>query len=351
MEHNEIIELLKSVVHPEYGNNLVDLGMIENIKATETDISFTIALKKANDPFATKLKRHAVDVVGNAYPQIKNNVNVILKEPAPKSIDKKKASKPVEHKSIKNIIAVSSCKGGVGKSTVTANLAVTLAQSGYSVGILDADVYGPSMPKMFGVMDYVPISTSDKDNAMIIPAERYGVKIQSIGFFIKPNDALVWRGPMATNTLKQLIHQTQWGELDYLLIDLPPGTGDIHLTIISELKIDAAVIVSTPQQLAIADVVRGIEMLRSPHVNIKILGLIENMSWFTPKELPENKYYIFGKDGCKQLAKECELPLLAQIPIIAGASENIDNGAIEVLNNNTVYKYFYDMSQEILKSL
>lgn len=350
MDTENILELLNKVIHPEYGKGIVELNMVESLTVSNDEIKFTLALRKARDPFATKLKRHAIDTVGNAFPKIKDSITVLIKEPAPKKVEKP-ANVTLNKSSIKKIIAISSCKGGVGKSTVTANLAVTLALSGYSVGIIDADVYGPSIPKMFGVEGYVPQSDSGEKDALIVPAERYGVKVMSIGFFIKPTDALAWRGPMATNALKQLIHQTKWDELDFLLIDLPPGTGDIHLTILSELKIDGAVIVSTPQELAIIDVIRGIEMFRSEHVKVPILGLIENMSWFTPTELPDNKYYIFGKDGCKNLAKEMDIPLLAQIPIIAGASDNTDKGSIEVLNNNTTHKNFFEMSQKIIAQL
>ncbi len=351
MEINEITDILKGVIHPEHNKNIVELDMIESVDISDNEIKLTIALKKARDPFANKIKRAAIDLIGNKFPDLKNNVIVLMKEPAPKKVVQQKSEGLNKNNNIRNIIAISSCKGGVGKSTVTANLATTLSQSGYSVGIMDADIYGPSMPKMFGVESHMPQSTGEGDDSFIIPAERYGVKIQSIGFFIKPNDALIWRGPMATNTLKQLIHQTQWGELDYLLIDLPPGTGDIHLTIIAETKIDGAIIVSTPQDLAIADVVRGIEMFRSKHVNIGILGLVENMSWFSPAELPENKYYIFGKDGCKNLAQEMELPLLAQIPVIASANQDNSKAAIDVLENQTVYKYYHDMSQRIIEQL
>lgn len=351
MTAEKITQLLKRVIHPEYNENIIDLEMVENISVTETDIRLTIALKRARDPFANKIKRHVIDIIGNEFPEIKNNIEVLIKEPAQKNITPKQKSS-LEKENIKKIIAISSCKGGVGKSTVTANLAATLAQSGYSVGIIDADVYGPSIPKIFGVEDYVPQSNSNKEDTLITPAERYGVKIQSIGFFIKPTDALAWRGPMATNALKQLIHQTDWGELDFLLIDLPPGTGDIHLTILAEVKIDGAIIVSTPQELAIADVTRGIELFRSPNVNINIIGIVENMAWFTPSELPDNKYYIFGKEGCKKLSESTNIPLLAQIPIIADiTNEDVSKGAINIFNNTEIYKSFYDMTEKIISQL
>ncbi|MEG1649453.1 MAG: Mrp/NBP35 family ATP-binding protein, partial [Rikenellaceae bacterium] len=225
----------------------------------------------------------------------------------------------------------------------TANLAVTLAKAGYKVGIIDADVYGPSQPKMFGCEDYSALGEKVEGKDFIIPVERHGVKIMSIGFFIKPTDALVWRGPMATNALKQIIHQTLWGELDYLLIDLPPGTGDVHLTILAEMKVTGAIIVSTPQKVALADVVRGIAMFKAPNINVPIIGIIENMAWFTPAELPENKYYIFGKDGVKELAARENIKLLAQIPLVQSICEASDNGEPESLTNPIIKSKYQEL--------
>lgn len=351
MDTKKITDLLKQVIHPEYSKNIIDLKMVEKISITQNNIEITIDFKRPRDPFANKIKRHIADIIGNEFPEIKNNINVLTKEPTQKTEDLKQKNS-LEKNNIKKIIAISSCKGGVGKSTVTANLAVTLAQSGYNVGIIDTDVYGPSIPKIFGVEHYTPKSNNDNKNALITPAERYGVKVQSIGFFIKETDALAWRGPMATNALKQLIHQTDWGELDFLLIDLPPGTGDIHLTVLSEMKVDGAIIVSTPQELSIADVIRGIELFRSPSVNINIIGMVENMAWFTPAELPNNKYYIFGKDACKKLSEDTNIPLLAQIPIIADINdEKAFKGAINVLDNTEIYKVFYKIAEKIIAQL
>jgi ATP-binding protein involved in chromosome partitioning len=236
---------------------------------------------------------------------------------------------------VKNVIAVSSGKGGVGKSTVSANLAIALARLGYKVGLLDTDIFGPSMPKMFNVEDARPYAVEVDGRQLIEPVEAYGVKLLSIGFFVSPETATLWRGGMATNALKQLIADANWGELDYFILDTPPGTSDIHLTLLQTLAITGAVIVSTPQQVALADARKGIDMYRNEKVNVPILGLIENMAWFTPAELPENKYYIFGKEGCKKLAEEMNVPLLAQIPLVQSICDNGDAGTPAALNSDT----------------
>ena len=236
---------------------------------------------------------------------------------------------------VKNIIAVSSGKGGVGKSTVSANLAIALARLGYRVGLLDTDIFGPSMPKMFNVEDERPYAIKKDGRDLICPIEQYGVKLLSIGFFVSPTTATLWRGGMATSALKQLIADADWGELDYFILDTPPGTSDIHLTLLQTLPITGAIIVSTPQQVALADARKGIDMYRNDKVNVPILGLIENMAWFTPAELPENKYYIFGKEGCKQLAAEMNVPLLAQIPLVQSICDNGDAGTPAALNSDT----------------
>ena len=236
---------------------------------------------------------------------------------------------------VKNIIAVSSGKGGVGKSTVAANLAIALSRLGYSVGLLDCDIFGPSMPKMFHVEDERPYAVNVDGRDLINPLEAYGVKMLSIGFFVNPDTATLWRGGMATNALKQLIADADWGELDYFILDTPPGTSDIHLTLLQTLAITGAVIVSTPQQVALADARKGIDMYRNEKVNVPILGLVENMAWFTPAELPENRYYIFGREGCKQLAEEMNVPLLAQIPLVQGICDSGDRGEPAALDSNT----------------
>lgn len=274
---------------------------------------------------------------------------VIIREAAPKPRRKENITTTTE---ICRVVAVASGKGGVGKSTVTANLAVALRQRGYNVGILDADIYGPSQTKMFGVEGYIPDAERDEaGNDFIIPAQSLGIKVMSIGFFIKPTDALMWRGGMAVNALHQLTHQTRWGKLDYLLIDLPPGTGDIHLSIINELKISGAVIVSTPQQVAVADVVRGVEMFRHPQVNVPVLGVVENMAWFTPEELPDNKYYLFGKGGAKQYAEGAGVDLLGQIPIIQSIMEGSDEGRPAGGFDPRVEQYYAEIAAKVVEKL
>ena len=324
MQNEQILAALATIVHPDTQKDIVVMGMVEDLTTSDEKIQFTLNFPKARDPFMNSIRKAAVSAVESAFPAYAGNVSVIVKEAAPKKTEK--PERATSTGAIKNIIAVSSAKGGVGKSTVTANLAVALARKGHAVGIIDADIYGPSMPKMFGVEDYVPLAEVEDGKELIRPAESHGVKVMSIGFFISPDDALVWRGAMATNALRQLIHQSAWGELDFLLIDMPPGTGDIQLTIVQELAVTGAVIVSTPQAVALADVVRGIKMYRAEGIDVPVLGLVENMAWFTPAELPENKYYIFGKDGVKELAEKEGLPLLGQIPLVQSVRESGDAG-------------------------
>ncbi|MBR0361469.1 MAG: Mrp/NBP35 family ATP-binding protein, partial [Paraprevotella sp.] len=251
---------------------------------------------------------------------------------------------------VKNIIAVSSGKGGVGKSTIAANLAVSLAKLGYKVGLLDADIFGPSMPKMFQVEDARPYSENINGRDLIVPIENYGVKMLSIGFFVHPDQATLWRGAMACNALKQLIGDADWGELDYFVLDTPPGTSDIHLTLVQTLPITGAVIVSTPQKVALADARKGINMYQNDKVNVPILGLVENMAWFTPTELPQNKYYLFGKEGVKDLAEEMNVPLLGQIPIVQSVCENGDNGTPEALHDDSLMSQaFMDLARKVVE--
>ena len=247
---------------------------------------------------------------------------------------------------------MASGKGGVGKSTVAANLAVALALSGSKVGLIDADVYGPSMPMMFNVKDERPTARTEDGIEWIIPIEKHGVKLLSVGFFVKPEDAVIWRGPMATSALKQLITQGDWGELDYLLIDLPPGTGDVHLTMVQEVPVTGVVIVSTPQEVALADVIKGINMFTGDKINVPVLGIVENMAWFTPEELPDNKYYIFGKEGCKKLAQKLDIKLLGQIPIIQGIRESGDSGMPVALKpEHASGKAFGHLAEAVKKAL
>ncbi|MBR1468949.1 MAG: Mrp/NBP35 family ATP-binding protein [Prevotella sp.] len=264
----------------------------------------------------------------------------------------KSAPRPTVEKllpDVENIIAVSSGKGGVGKSTVSANLAIALARLGYRVGLLDCDIFGPSMTKMFGVENIRPYAVKKDGRDLIVPVEKYGVKLLSIGFFVDPNTATLWRGGMATGALKQLIGDADWGPLDYLILDTPPGTSDIHLTLLQTLAITGAVIVSTPQQVALADARKGIDMYQNEKVKVPILGLVENMAWFTPEELPGNRYYIFGKEGCKQLAEEMKLPLLAQIPIVQSICDNGDEGTPSALQAESITgQAFLSLAQSVV---
>lgn len=330
---NLIIEALKNVRYPGTGQDIVSAGMVEDdIRIDGMKVSFSLITEKQNDPFIkslVKMAEQAILTYADPNIQIKGNISVKSKQAPRPAVT---AFLP----GVKNIIAVASGKGGVGKSTVCTNLAVALAHKGYKVGLLDADIFGPSVPKMLGAEDASPILEKKNGRDLIIPIENYGVKMLSIGFFVKKEDAVVWRGAMAGNALKQLIGDADWGELDYFLIDFPPGTSDIHLTLVQTLPITGAVIVSTPQEVALADARKGISMFTGDKVNVPILGLVENMAWFTPAELPENKYYIFGKDGCKRLAEQSGYALLGQIPIVQSIREAGDDGQPVALNPNSI---------------
>lgn len=350
MTKEQISLILKSVIHPETETDIVSSGILENIEIREDKTVITLNFPRSRDPFTNSIKRQITELLTKSFPNNASAFTIIVKEAAPKKSEPQQKKSQTSH--IKHIVAVASGKGGVGKSTVTTNLAVTLASQGYKVGVLDADIYGPSQAKMFGVEGYIPEAEIAEDGAeLIIPAEAYGVKIISIAFFIADNDALIWRGPMATNALRQLIHQCKWGELDFLLIDMPPGTGDIHLGILQELKLNGAIIVSTPQNIALADVVRGIKMFEAPKIEVPVLGIVENMSWFTPAELPDNRYYLFGRDGASNLAKELKIDILGQIPIIQSVMEGADNGKPEVLNNSEIKKYYTQVVDKIVNKL
>ncbi len=328
-----IIDALKNVRYPGTGQDIVSAGMVaDDIRIEGMKVSFSLVTEKANDPFIrslVKMAEQAILVHADKDIEIIGNISVKSKQ-APRP------ALPELLPGVKNIIAVASGKGGVGKSTVCTNLAVALAKKGYKVGLLDADIFGPSVPKMLGVEDAAPAVEKKEGRELIAPIENHGVKMLSIGFFVKKDDAVVWRGAMASNALKQLIGDADWGELDYFLIDFPPGTSDIHLTLVQTIPITGAVIVSTPQEVALADARKGISMFAGDKVNVPILGLVENMAWFTPAELPENKYYIFGKDGCKQLADEMGYALLGQIPIVQSIREGGDEGAPVALSEESI---------------
>ena len=322
MYPQQVIDALRHVRYPGTGKDLIESGMLEDdIRISGFEVSFSLIFQKDNDPFMKSVVK-AAEVALQTYidPNVAANINIKVRGER----SKVKGEKP--RINAKHIIAIHSGKGGVGKSTVTANLAVALAQQGYRVGLLDADIHGPSMPKMFHTEDCRPVSVEEDGRTLIEPIEQYGVKMLSIGFFVNPESAVIWRGGMASNAIKQLIEDAHWGELDYFLIDLPPGTSDIHLTLISELQLTGVIVVTTPQPVALVDARKGVEMFRNEKVNVPILGLIENMAWFTPAELPENKYYIFGKDGGKHLAEELEIPLLGQIPLVQSIREGGDDG-------------------------
>ncbi len=326
-----ITDALATVRYPGNGKNLVEAGMVEDdLRIEGMKVSFSLIFEKSTDPFMKSVIK-AAEAAIHTYVDKGVEVNIRTKT--------LQAARPEPGKmlpQVKNVIAVSSGKGGVGKSTVAANLAVALAALGYKVGLLDADIFGPSMPKMFH-MEAENIFAEMKDGRqLLIPAMKYGVKLLSIGFFVNPETATLWRGGMASNALKQLIADTDWGELDYFILDTPPGTSDIHLTLLQNLAITGAVIVSTPQQVALADARKGIDMYRNEKVNVPILGLVENMAWFTPAELPGNRYYIFGKDGVKQLAEEMNVPLLGQIPIVQSICESGDKGEPAAVDGQTV---------------
>ncbi|MBP1675693.1 MAG: ATPase-like, ParA/MinD [Bacteroidetes bacterium] len=328
-----VLDALVHVRYPGTGKDIVSSGMIQdNIRIDGNKISFSIIFDKVNDPFSKSVVKAAEQAILTYIGEdidIKGNIGIETKEaPKPKA-------NPVLP-DVKNIIAVFSGKGGVGKSTISSNLAISLAKLGYKVGLLDADIHGPSMPKMFGVEDARPVMTEFDGKQMIMPIEKYGVKLLSIGFFVDPENALVWRGSMASNALKQLITDAHWGELDYFVMDLPPGTGDIQLTLVQTLGITGAIVVTTPQDVALADARKGINMFTGDKVNVPVLGLVENMAWFTPAELPENKYYIFGKDGGKRLAEELNVPLLMQIPLVQSIRENGDAGHPAACDENSL---------------
>lgn len=316
-----ILDALATVTYPGTKKNLVESGMVADTPSINgMKVKVVLLFPRDTDPFLKSTLKAAEAAI---HYHVSKDVEVEI-ETEFKSKPRPEVGKLLPE--VKNIIAVSSGKGGVGKSTVSANLAISLARLGYKVGLLDADIFGPSMPKMFRVEDARPCAVEKDGRQLIEPIEKYGVKLLSIGFFVNPETATLWRGGMASNALKQLIADADWGELDYFILDTPPGTSDIHLTLLQTLAITGAVIVSTPQNVALADARKGIDMYRNEKVNVPILGLVENMAWFTPAELPENKYYIFGKEGCKRLAEEMQTPLLAQIPLVQSICESGDEG-------------------------
>jgi ATP-binding protein involved in chromosome partitioning len=346
---DQVLNALKKVIHPEKGKDIVALGMVSEIVSEAGGISLTITPEKSNDPFLSSIKSTIVRTLKETLGQ---DVVVSNIEVKPKEIVGKHHEKPDDPlRGIRNIIAISSGKGGVGKTTVAVNLAIALARKNYSVGLLDADVFGPSVPIMLDAEKYRPEVKRVNNTDIIIPLTKYGVKVLSTGFFVDPAEAVVWRGPMASSFLKQLMVQGDWGELDFLLVDLPPGTSDIHLTLVQETAVTGAIIVSTPQEVALADAVKGIAMFKSEKINVPVLGLVENMSWFTPAELPDNKYFIFGKDGGKKLAEKAGVPLLGQIPLIQSICESSDKGEPVALGNSVAGEAFLSLADVVIEKI
>lgn len=343
-----ILDALSKVRYPGTGKDIVSSGMVaDDIRIDGNKVSFSLIFDKPTDPFIKSLVKSAEAAILTFISEeidIKGNISTIIRNPvAPKQ------ENPLP--GVKNIIGVSSGKGGVGKSTIAANLAVALAQLGYKVGLLDADIFGPSTPKMFGVESAQLYMEKVDGRDMILPIEKYGVKLLSIGFLVDPDKAVLWRGGMASNALKQLITEANWGDLDYFVIDMPPGTSDIHLTLVQTLAITGAIVVSTPQEVALADARKGISMFQSDQVNVPILGLVENMSWFTPAAHPDEQYFIFGKDGGKNLAEKLQVPLLGQIPLVASICRGGDDGTPVVLQNSVSGAAFFNLARAVVQSI
>jgi len=341
----DVLKALSTVIDPDFKKDLVTLGMIKDVELNDRKISFTVELTTPACPLKEIIRGDCLEAVqkevGDGY-----DVDINMSSNVTSVID----DSPLLP-NIKNVIAIASGKGGVGKSTVTANLAIALAKSGAKVGLIDADIFGPSIPTMFNCENAQPEVINKDEKNMIVPIEQYGVKLISIGFLSPSDSAIVWRGPMAGSALKQFLADADWGELDYLFIDLPPGTSDIHLTLVQTVPVTGAVLVTTPQKVALADAIRGFQMFRQPQINVPVLGIVENMAYFTPEELPENKYYIFGKEGGKRLAEQYNVPLLGQIPLVQGIRECGDNGYPSVLKDDITSESFIKLAQELARQV
>ncbi|MBR6245991.1 MAG: Mrp/NBP35 family ATP-binding protein [Bacteroidales bacterium] len=346
MTREQIYDMLREVLHPGKGDrNIVELGMVNAVTVTGNKVTVEIDFGEHRDPLAEYITG---SVRAAIYRHTAAGVEIEVKAASkPKEEPKKKSVKDLtmdELNNVRHIIGIASGKGGVGKSTVAVNLAVALSRLGCKVGLADADVYGPSVPIMTGTEGEVP----EAEENLIFPIEKYGVKWMSIGYFASPGQAIIWRGPMACNALKQMILQVRWGVLDFLLIDMPPGTGDIHISLVNDIPMEGAVMVTTPQDVALADVEKGVDMFRNEKINRKIFGLVENMAWFTPAELPENKYYIFGKDGGKKMAEHFGIDLLGQIPIVQGIRESGDAGEPAALGSGPDALAFLDLARKLI---
>ena len=341
-----VLKALGTVNDPDIKKDLVTLNMIRDLEVSELKISFTVVLTTPACPLKEMIKKDCLEaiarVAGEDFPV---DINMTS------DVTSTRLNNTPLLPEVKNIIAVASGKGGVGKSTVTSNLAVALSMSGASVGVIDADIFGPSLPTMFNCEHEQPSIVKKGDKNLIVPIEQYGVKIISIGFLTPSDNAVVWRGPMASSALKQFIGDADWGALDYLLIDLPPGTSDIHLTLVQTVPVTGAIIVTTPQKVALADAVKGLAMFKQPQINVPVLGVVENMAYFTPEELPDNKYYIFGQEGGKKLAEKFGVPLLGQIPIVQGIRESGDNGYPAVLKEGIIAESFEKLAQSLAQQI
>ena len=350
LNKQDILKALESITVPGEGQSMVESGAVTNVVTFGDEVIVDITIK---NPSLQAKKRVEVDILKTihdlVYEKAKITVNVKVDAPATPKVNVIKGN-PIP--GIQNIVAIASGKGGVGKSTVTANLAVTLAKMGFKVGVLDADIYGPSIPIMFDVESERPLAVNINGKSKMKPVENYGVKVLSIGFFTQPNQAVVWRGPMAAKALNQMIFDAHWGELDFMLIDLPPGTGDIHLSIMQSLPITGAVVVSTPQNVALADAKKGVAMFQQESINVPVLGIIENMAYFTPEELPDNKYYIFGKEGAKNLAEDLQIPFLGEIPLVQSIREAGDVGRPAAFQTATpLEKAFEKLTQNVVQEV
>ncbi|SIP93600.1 Mrp/NBP35 family ATP-binding protein [Maribacter ulvicola] len=351
IDKKDVLKALEHITVPGEGKNMVESGAVTNIQifGDEVEVDITIT-----NPSLQARKKTEVEILKiihkEVYEKAKIKINIKVDAPAAKPKTNEIKGKPIP--GITNIIAVASGKGGVGKSTVTANLAVTLAKMGFKVGLLDADIYGPSMPIMFDVANEKPLAVNIEGKSKMKPVESYGVKLLSIGFFTQRDQAVIWRGPMASKALNQMIFDAHWGELDFMLIDLPPGTGDIHLSIMQSLPITGAVVVSTPQEIALADARKGVAMFQQDSINVPVLGIIENMAYFTPAELPDNKYHIFGKNGAKNLAEDLNVPFLGEMPLVQSIREAGDVGRPAALQTETlVEKAFEELTKEVVSEV
>ncbi|MFZ2904718.1 MAG: Mrp/NBP35 family ATP-binding protein [Cyclobacteriaceae bacterium] len=345
MTESDVLKALSKVEDPDLKRDLVSLNMIRDVKVAAGKISFTVVLTTPACPLKDKIRQDCVEAV-EAIAGKDVEIDITMTS----SVTTSRSNAPLLP-GVKNIVAIASGKGGVGKSTVTTNLAVALAKTGAKVGLIDADIYGPSIPTMFNCEHEQPLVQEINGKNTIIPLEQYGVKLMSIGFLAPPDSAVVWRGPMASSALKQFFGDAQWGDLDYLLIDLPPGTSDIHLTMVQTVPVTGAVIVTTPQKVALADANKGLAMFKQPQINVPVLGVIENMAWFTPEELPNNQYFIFGKDGGKNLSEKYKVPFLGQIPLVQSIRESGDSGLPAVLKDGPVARSFMDLAESLAREI